>query len=62
MQQEGESQATAEIIASADTHFASANGSGAVAAPSGLPNPAILVGAALVGGFILARVVRRVRG
>jgi hypothetical protein len=62
MELEGESQATAEIIAGADTSFASANGFGAAGAPQSMPNPAVLVGAALVGGFLLARLVRRLRG
>jgi len=62
MEQDGESQATADIIAGADTHSTSVNGFGAETSPSALPNPAILVGAALVGGFLLARIVRRIRG
>jgi len=62
MAQDGESQATAEIIAGADTHSTSANGFGAATTPSAMPNPAIVVGAALVGGFLLARLVRRMRG
>jgi hypothetical protein len=62
MDQEGASQATAEIIAGADTSFASDNGFGSATAPHAMPNPAILVGAALVGGFLLARLVRRLRG
>ena len=61
MEQDGESQATAEIIAAADTHSTSANGFGAAATPSALPNPAIVIGAALVSGFLLARLVRRIR-
>jgi hypothetical protein len=62
MDQEGESQATADIIAAADTNFASDNGFGAATAPQSSPNPAIIVGVALVGGFLLARLVRRIRG
>jgi hypothetical protein len=62
MDQDGESQATAEIIAAADKHSTSANGFGAETTPSAMPNPAIFVGAALVGGFLLARLVRRIRG
>jgi hypothetical protein len=62
MEQEGESQATADIIAAADTDWTSANGFGAATSPQSLPNPAVLVGAALVGGFLLARLVRRIRG
>jgi hypothetical protein len=62
MEQEGESQATAEIIAAADANWASANGFGAATAPQSSASPAILVGAALIGGFLLARLVRRIRG
>jgi hypothetical protein len=61
MNQDGESQATAEIIAAADTRSTSSNGFGATTAPSAMPHPAIIVGAALVGGFLLARLVRRMR-
>jgi hypothetical protein len=62
MEQEGESQATADIIAAADTSWTSDNGFGAATTPRSSPNPAIIVGVALVGGFLLARLVRRVRG
>ena len=62
MDEEGQSQATAEIFAAADTHSTSSNGFGASTPPSAMPNPAIIVGAALVGGFLLARLVRRLRG
>jgi hypothetical protein len=61
MEQDGESQATAEIIAAADTHSTSPNGFGATTPATGLASPAIVVGAALVGGFLLARLVRRMR-
>ena len=57
-----ENQATAEILAGADTHSTSPNGYGAQAAPSLMPSPAILAGAALVAGFVLARILRRMRG
>jgi hypothetical protein len=62
MDQDGESQATAEIIAGADTQSTSANGFGPDTTPSAMPSPAIVVGVALVGGFLLARLVRRMRG
>ena len=62
MDQDGESQATADIIAGADMHSTSANGFGAATTPSTMASPAIFVGAALVGGFLLARLVRRIRG
>jgi hypothetical protein len=60
--QDGESQATAEIMAGADKHSTSANGFGAETSPSTLPSPAVLLGAALVGGFLLTQIVRRIRG
>ena len=62
MEQEGESQATADIITAADTNFVSDNGFGAATSPETSPNPALLVGEALFGGFLLARLVRRLRG
>jgi hypothetical protein len=62
METDGESQATAEIMAGADTHSTSVNGSAAEYRSSSIPNPVIMVGAALVGGFVLTLLVRRVRG
>jgi hypothetical protein len=62
MEQDGESQATAEIMAGADKHSTSVNGFGAETSPSALPNAAVLIGAALVGGLVLAQLVRRIRG
>jgi len=62
MEQDGESQATAEILAGADLHSTSSNGFGAETSPSAMPSPSIVVGVALVGGFLLARLVRRIRG
>jgi hypothetical protein len=62
MTQDGESQATAEVITGADTTWASENGFGAATAAQTAPNPALIVGAALIGGFLLARLVRRLRG
>jgi hypothetical protein len=62
MEQDGESQATAEILAGAGMHSTSPNGFGAASTASPMPNPAILVGATLVAGFLLARLVRRIRG
>jgi hypothetical protein len=60
MNQEAENQATADIIVAADAP-ASPNGYGATVdqAPGLAANPIVLVAAALVGGFLLARVVRR---
>jgi hypothetical protein len=60
MESDGESQATAEIIAGAHTHSPSVNGFGAEATPSAMPSPAILFGVALLGGLLLA-IVRRAR-
>jgi hypothetical protein len=62
MEQDREGQATAEIIAGVDTHSTSPNGFGAATPPATMPNPAVVVGMALVGGFLLARLVRRIRG
>jgi hypothetical protein len=62
METDGESQATAEIIAGADAHSPSPNGFGAEHPPSSMPNPVIIAGAALVGGLLLARLFRRIRG
>jgi hypothetical protein len=61
MEQNAESQATEDIIAAADSHSTSPNGYGAATTPSTAPNPAVIVAAALVGGFLLARFVRRLR-
>jgi hypothetical protein len=52
---------SAEILAGADTHSTSPNGFGAAAAPSAMPSPAIVVGAALLGGILLAGLIRRFR-
>jgi hypothetical protein len=51
----------AEIIAAADDPVESVNGYGAVA-PEGpaTERPELLLGAALAGGFLLARIVRRI--
>lgn len=50
----------AEIIAAADDPVESVNGYGAVA-PEGpaAERPELLLGAAFAGGFLLARIVRR---
>ena len=62
MEQHGQSQATAEILAGADMHSTSPNGFGADTSPSMLPSPAVIVGAALVGGLLLAGLARLIRG
>jgi hypothetical protein len=51
----------AEIITAADDPVESVNGYGAVA-PEGpaAERPELLLGAALAGGFLLARIVRRI--
>ena len=61
MERDGENQATAEIIAAAADGPASPNGFGAMVddAPGLTSNPAVLVAAALLGGFLIARLVRR---
>ena len=60
MDQESENQASAEIIAAADAS-ASPNGFGATVdqGPGLAGNPVALVAAAFVGGFLLARLMRR---
>jgi hypothetical protein len=62
MDSDGEIQATAEIIAGAGSHSTSPNGYGTAPAASTMPNPALVAGAALLAGLLLARVVRRIRG
>jgi hypothetical protein len=52
---------SAEILAGADTHSTSPNGFCAATAPSAIPNPAVVLGAALVGGLLLAGLIRRFR-
>jgi hypothetical protein len=52
---------SAAILAGADSHSASPNGVGATAPPSALPNPAVVIGAALIGGILLAGLIRRLR-
>jgi hypothetical protein len=60
MELEPDNDPSAEIIATADTP-ASPNGFGAMVeeAPSLASNPGVLLAAAFVGGFLLARLVRR---
>ena len=56
-------QLSPEIITAADEHAVSVNGFGSTAPE--LPaadRPEILLGAALAGGFLLARIVRRIAG
>jgi hypothetical protein len=60
MELEADNEASAEIIATADSP-ASPNGFGAMVdqGPGLAGNPAVLLGAAFVGGLLLARLVRR---
>jgi hypothetical protein len=60
MEREPDNEASAEIIATADSP-ASPNGSGALVdeGPGLAANPGVMIAAALVGGFLLARLVRR---
>jgi hypothetical protein len=62
MEQNAESHAAADIIAGADTHSTSSNGFGPETAPAAALSPIVLVAAALAGGFLLARILRRMRG
>ncbi len=52
-----------EIVAAADEHAASVNGFGSTTPE--LPfedRPEVLLGAAFAGGFLLAKILRRLRG
>jgi hypothetical protein len=56
-------QVSPEIISAADERAAAVNGSGATAPE--LPfedRPEVLLGAAFAGGFLLAKILRRMRG
>jgi hypothetical protein len=60
MEQEADNLAAAEIIAAADS-TSSPNGFGATVdqGPGVAANPVVLLAVAFVGGFLLARLVRR---
>ena len=56
-------QVSPEIITAADERAASVNGSGATTPELPLEDrPEALLGAAFVGGFLLAKVLRRLAG
>jgi hypothetical protein len=63
MAQDEPTRVSPEMIAAADEHSASVNGAGATT-PEIAPTdrPEVMLGAAFVGGFLLARIVRRIRG
>jgi hypothetical protein len=63
MAQDEPTHVSPEIITAADEHAASVNGAGATT-PEITPadRPEVLLGAAFAGGFLLARIVRRIRG
>ena len=51
------------VISAADEHAASVNGSGATTPEVPLADrPEVLLGAAFAGGFLLARILRRLAG
>jgi hypothetical protein len=62
MAQDEPTRISPEIITAADDHAASVNGAGATT-PEITPTdrPEVLLGAAFVGGFLLARIVGRMR-
>lgn len=57
------SQVSPEIISATDEHASSVNGFGATT-PEVPPaeRPEVLIGAAFAGGFVLARILRRLAG
>ena len=56
-------QVSPEIISAADEHAASVNGSGATTPAVPLADrPEVLLGAAFAGGFLLAKILRRLAG
>ena len=57
------SQVSPEIISAADEHAASVNGSGATTPEiPAADKPEVLLGAAFAGGFVLAKILRRLAG
>ena len=57
------SQVSPEIISAADEHASSVNGFGATTPEvPAAERPEVLLGAAFAGGFLLARILRRIVG
>lgn len=57
------SQVSPEIITATDQHAASVNGFGATTPDvPAAERPEVLLGAAFAGGFLLARILRRLAG
>jgi len=57
------SQVSPEIITATDQHASSVNGFGATTPePPAAERPEVLLGAAFAGGFLLARILRRLAG
>jgi hypothetical protein len=57
------SQISPEIITATDEHASSVNGFGATTPqPPAAERPEVLLGAAFAGGFLLAKVLRRLVG
>lgn len=58
-----DAQVSPEMISAADEHAASVNGFGATTPePPAADRPEVVLGAAFAGGFLLARVLRRLVG
>ena len=56
-------QVSPEMITAADQHAASVNGSGATAPDvPAAERPEVLLGAAFAGGFLFAKILRRLAG
>jgi hypothetical protein len=59
-QHDPDTQVSPEIISATDEHAASVDGFGSTAPePPAAERPELLLGAAFAGGFVLARILRR---
>jgi hypothetical protein len=63
MNEHDRTQVNPEILSAADTRAASVNGSGATTPQiPAADKPEVLLGAAFAGGFVLAKILRRLAG
>jgi hypothetical protein len=63
MDEHDRTQVSPEMIVAADEHASSVNGFGATTPePPAAERPEVLLGAAFAGGFVLARILRRLGG
>jgi hypothetical protein len=63
MDEHDHTQVSPEMIVAADEHASSVNGFGSTTPePPAADRPELLLGGAFAGGFLLARVLRRLRG